>query len=178
MSNRNEFKKEEDPMWDEEVEIIREHFPDPELPKNLDERLRFRSPTNKEEYNVCQNGMTYEVENEEARRMPSNRQVHPYRNFILTATESEDSAKKAQTLKEDCYVHCLSSDNSDEYDDKDDEGESVYEDNCAALTKTNVSKVAKPRRPSQKRMKTKKSKNSTSCVETMTSHSNTQEKSE
>ena len=130
MSNRNEFKKEEDPMWDEEVEIIREHFPDPELPKNLDERLRFRSPTNKEEYNVCQNGMTYEVENEEARRMPSNRQVHPYRNFILTATESEDSAKKAQTLKEDCYVHCLSSDNSDEYDDKDDEGESVYEDNC------------------------------------------------
>ena len=130
ISERNEHKKEEDPMWDEEVEIIKEDFPDPELPRNLDERLRFGSPTNKEEYNVCQNGMTYEVENPEAKRMPSNRQVHPYRSFVLTATESEDSAKKSQTLKEECYVDCWTSDKSEDGNDEDDRGKSIDENEC------------------------------------------------
>ena len=49
-------------MLSEEVIVIKENFPDPVLPRNLDERLRFGDPKNEEEWIKDQNGFTYNAE--------------------------------------------------------------------------------------------------------------------
>ena len=69
LSERKNFKKEEDPMWAEKLQVIKEDFPDPVLPRNLDERLEFSTPGTSK----CQNGMTYDVNVKGAKKMPRNR---------------------------------------------------------------------------------------------------------
>ena len=57
--------------------------------------------------------MNYDVEVKGAKKLPRNRQVHPYRAFVLTATETEDSGEEKQTMTEDCYVDCWATDYED-----------------------------------------------------------------
>ena len=130
LSGRSEFNKEDDPMWSEEVQVVREYFPDPILPKNLDEKLQLGTP-NTERANQCQNGMKYDVETKGAKKMPRNRKTNPDRAFVLTATESDDS-NEDRHKKDVQYVDCWeSNEESDESPkSKSDTPKSVQEGMC------------------------------------------------
>ena len=113
LSERKEFKKEDDLMLTEEVIVIKEDFPDLELTGNLDERLRFGDPENEEEWIQDQHGLSYDAKRKVVKKMPRHRQANPYRAYVLTATET-DSDEHKSSPRDGRYVNCWDTEDEDD----------------------------------------------------------------